>query len=79
MCVDLLGFSTRGEIVVTSGGILPYSVIGPILTVNTWSHVVATYSLTNGIRLYVNGTLVGTTGSMSYLPWANVRIDIYTR
>ena len=71
LCIDLLGFTAAGEITVTSGGILPFSVIGPILPVNTWTHVAATYSAIRGFRLYVNGTFVGTTGSISYLPWSN--------
>ena len=30
---------------------------GPILPVNTWTHIVLTYSQSNGVALYTNGTL----------------------
>ena len=41
---------------------------GPVLSIATWTHVVASYSITNGIRLWVNGTLVGASGSFAYRP-----------
>ncbi|CAF1232230.1 unnamed protein product [Adineta ricciae] len=34
-----------------------------ILPSNVWSHIAYTYSSNNGLRLYVNGTLMNTTGS----------------
>ena len=37
-------------------------IIGPVLSVRTWTHLGYTYSTTNGIRMYINGVLVGTTG-----------------
>ena len=39
--------------------------LGPILTINTWTHVVETFSLTNGLRLYVNGTLYASVPGIS--------------
>ncbi|CAF5199266.1 unnamed protein product [Rotaria magnacalcarata] len=41
-------------------------VTGPILQVNVWTHIVSSYSSTNGVRLWVNGTLIGATGGFSY-------------
>jgi hypothetical protein len=39
-----------------------------------WTHVVTTYSVTNAVRLYINGTLIGTTGSIGYLASGLVNI-----
>jgi hypothetical protein len=36
-----------------------------ILPLNKWTHIVTTFSIMNGLRLYVNGTLVNQT-SLSY-------------
>ncbi len=33
-----------------------------------WYHLVTSYSATNGIRLWINGTLIGSTGPFSYAP-----------
>ena len=33
---------------------------------NVWTHVAATYSPTNGSRLYVNGTLRGSVGAHNF-------------
>jgi hypothetical protein len=49
-------------------------VIGPILPANIWTHVAVTYSSTHGIRLYVNGTLNGTTASIIYSASSQVNI-----
>ncbi len=40
--------------------------VGPILPANIWTHVALTYLSTHGIRLYVNGTLNGTSTSFIY-------------
>ncbi|CAF3026912.1 unnamed protein product [Rotaria sp. Silwood2] len=40
---------------------------GPILTLDTWTHVGYTYSYPNGIRLYINGSLYSTTGIVSFV------------
>ena len=41
-------------------------VYGPAVTVNTWTHIVVTYSLTNGLTLYQNGIWIGNTGGFSF-------------
>ena len=62
-CIDFLGFSSTGNIVASAW---EYNnrqqVIGPFIQVNEWAHITTTYSTTNGLRLYVNGLFVGTTG-----------------
>jgi hypothetical protein len=62
-----MGFSSTGQIIVTIWGVTPQQVTGPVLVANIWTHVVQTYSLTNGLRLYVNGTLINTTGPQTNL------------
>ena len=66
-CIDFLGFSSTGHIVALA---LEYNnpgeVIGPIIQANNWTHIVTTYSTTNGFQLYVNGLLVGSTGQKPY-------------
>lgn len=47
-------------------GVVP--VTGPIIPVLTWTHIVTSYSSTNGVRLWVNGTLIGSTGPFYYSP-----------
>lgn len=66
-CVDLMGFSSTGQIIITGWGSSNRQVIGPIIPANSWTHVVSTYSLFNGYRLYVNGTFINTTGPMTYV------------
>ncbi|CAF1053260.1 unnamed protein product [Rotaria sp. Silwood1] len=39
---------------------------GPILPLNSWTHIGYTYSSSNGIQLYVNGALYSTTSSFSF-------------
>lgn len=73
-CVDLMGFSSTGQIIATGWGSTSQQVLGPILSANVWTHVASTYSPTNGVRLYVNGTLVGSTGAMAYLASGQVNL-----
>lgn len=67
-CFDLLGFSTTGQLIanlydtyVCCGLPCPchdsVSIGGPIMSINTWTHIVLTYSSSNGMALYTNGTL----------------------
>jgi hypothetical protein len=39
------------------------TIYGPFLTLNIWTHVSVTYSSVNGMTLYVNGVLFGSTGT----------------
>lgn len=69
-CFSLLGFDSSGSVVaqvMTSAGTV-VSITGPVLqTTSTWTHIVQTWSSTNGLRLYVNRTLAGsiTAGTFS--------------
>lgn len=73
-CVDLLGTSSSGQIISTVWNGSPQQLVGPVLPVNTWTHVGTTYSRSNGLRLYVNGSLIGSTGGVSYTASGMVNI-----
>ncbi|CAF3182712.1 unnamed protein product [Rotaria socialis] len=67
-CHNLMGLwsntGINGQIVV-QGWAWPI-IIGPFISTGTWTHVSVTYSFTNGLTLYVNGTLFGSTGSVAF-------------
>ena len=63
----MMGISASGEIVAATWNLSLQQIVGPVLVTNTWTHVVSTYSLSNGFRLYVNGTLVGSRGPLSFV------------
>lgn len=65
-CVDLLGFSSSGQIVATFWYTTVLKVVGQVIPMNTWTHIASTYSSSNGGRLYVNGTLIGNTGAPQF-------------
>jgi hypothetical protein len=63
-CIGLLGITTTGTTggqVYNSGSI---TIFGPLISMSpVWTHVVETWSTTNGLRLYVNGALVSSVPS----------------
>lgn len=65
-CGDFIGFSSTGQIIAAGWNGSLVEIIGPLLPTNAWTHIVYTYSKTNGVRLYINGTLKNATGSMRY-------------
>jgi hypothetical protein len=65
-CVDMMGLSSSGQIVAASWNGTVQEIVGPILTANVWTHDVSTYSESYGLRLYVNGTLVGSAAATAY-------------
>jgi hypothetical protein len=78
-CFNLIGITSTnvltGQIMV-QGCYWPI-IYGPFLTVNTWTHVSVTYSSANGMTLYVNGVLFGSTGAFTlctqtYLTWVQI-------
>ena len=56
-CVAPLGLTSTGQLMAYTYSGTPVSVLGPVVPANSWTHAVVTYSDTNGLRLYVNGTL----------------------
>jgi hypothetical protein len=56
-CFPLMGFSSNGSIVVQTWNGATTAVMGLILPTNAWTHIVQTWSSTNGLQLYINGGL----------------------
>ena len=68
-CLPIIGLSPSFQIIGQSWyrfGTVP--VIGPVVPMTVWTHVVTSYSDTNGVRLWINGTLIGSTGPFMYRP-----------
>ncbi|CAF0849601.1 unnamed protein product [Adineta steineri] len=65
-CVAFIGFHSSGKLIAQVYNSATVAVIGPTINLNVWTHVVETYSTTNGVTLYINGTLFGSTGATSY-------------
>ncbi|CAF0965701.1 unnamed protein product [Rotaria sp. Silwood1] len=65
-CYPFLGFTANGSIVAQMYSSIVKSVIGPSVPVaSDWTHIVETWSPTNGLRLYVNNILVASTTAMA--------------
>ena len=66
-CIPMLTLTSSGQLRAMSwSGGNPRAISGPIVSVNQWSHAVVTYSLSNGLLLYVNGSLYNSSTSFSY-------------
>ena len=55
----MLGFTSSGAIGVQGWNAGPVTLTGPAAVANVWTHLAVTYSSSNGLRLYVNGTQSG--------------------
>ena len=66
-CLPIMGLTSSGQIAINSWNNSNVPVTGPTVPLNTWTHVVGTYSPTNGERLYVNGTLQASVGGYSFM------------
>ena len=77
-CMPFIGFDSNGFVLAQIfDGIFVNTVSDSTHTVaiSVWSHIVQTYSSTNGVRLYINGTLVasqpyttyGASGQQNYI------------
>lgn len=57
-CLKFMGLSSTGQIQAQLfNGTANVPLIGPVMPIGVWNYVAYTYSATNGVRLYVNGTL----------------------
>lgn len=65
-CVGFLTMTSSGNIMANSWNGGTVTVSGPVPTLNTWTHVGYTYSSNNGLRLYINGVLYGSSGAFSF-------------
>ena len=59
-CLPFIGFAGNGNLALQIwGGSTANYVLGPIPPLNSWTHVVQTWSSANGLSLYINGALYG--------------------
>lgn len=65
-CLPIMGLTSSGQIAINSWNGSNVPLTGPLVTANVWTHVVGTYSPTNGERLYVNGILQTSTGAYGF-------------
>jgi hypothetical protein len=78
-CFNFIGITSptgvTGQLMVQGYG---WPIIyGSFLTINVWTHVSVTYSLADGMILYVNGVLFGSTGvsifsNTGYITWIQI-------
>ncbi|UJR27611.1 hypothetical protein I4U23_008892 [Adineta vaga] len=77
LCYDLLALTMTGALVVQfmESGFSVTGLQGPILPINTWSHIAVIYSRENGIRLLFNGQ-VYVTSSLIAIPQNIARWEV---
>ena len=63
-CIPIMGLTSSGQIAVNSWNSGSVPITGPSVPLLTWTHVAATYSSSNGERLYVNGVQYGSPSSV---------------
>jgi hypothetical protein len=66
--MPMIGFNKLGYLTIQSWGshgIYVTSSTSEMLSLNEWSYVTMTYSTQNGIRLFVNGSLINTYNTFS--------------
>ena len=71
-CIPMLTLTSSGRLRAMSWSGSQQAISGPTIFLNQWSHVVVTYSLNNGLRFYVNGSLFSSSSTFSYSASGNV-------
>jgi hypothetical protein len=66
LCLDVIGFDNQGHLVSQIQTNETISLTGPRININVWTHAAQTYSLINGLKLYINGTSINGTGPLFY-------------
>ena len=67
-CIPFIGLHSNGSIVAQlfiGGGLVPCVIGASTSSFTAWTHVVETWSTTNGLRLYIDGALTGTLSSVT--------------
>ena len=65
--LPMIGMNNVGQLTAISwNGSYYVKVTGPFVSANSWTHVVSTYSLSYGLRLYVNGSFSNASLPFSY-------------
>ncbi|CAF1370636.1 unnamed protein product [Didymodactylos carnosus] len=79
--ISLLGLTNSGQIVAQLQEASPVNiwqaVIGGFIPVNTWKHVACTFSVTNGLILYLNGVSQGSINGILTYYWTSGLYYIY--
>nr|ACD54691.1 DUF1628-like protein [Adineta vaga] len=70
-CYPITGLDSSGRIVFQLLGGAFADVVGTVPPLNEWTHIAQTYSPSNGLRLYINGVLSGSTGAFNTLGSGN--------
>jgi hypothetical protein len=74
-CASFIGFSSNGSLVAQVKTNTSFAtVLYPSLPLMSFTHIVQTWSSTNGLRLYINSYIVGSAAATSYsatLNWVN--------
>ena len=69
-CLAFIGFTSNGEIAIQSwSGFYNNNLValtGPSVSINVWTHIVQTYSSSNGMRLFINGSLFNQSNTFRY-------------
>lgn len=58
-CLPFLGFNSSGYLLPRFWPPLSVDIVGPMIRTGVWTHFTLTYSAANSLRLYVNGSLYG--------------------
>lgn len=62
----MLGLTSSNEIIGQTWNFTMVAVQGPVLQLGVWTHIVTSYSITNGVRLWVNGAFIGSSIPFTY-------------
>ncbi|CAF5012209.1 unnamed protein product, partial [Rotaria sp. Silwood1] len=65
-CIPMLGLTSSNEIIAQSWNSFMMTVQGPVLQLGVWTHIVTSYSINNSVRLWINGTLIGSSTTFTY-------------
>ena len=57
-CIPMLGITASNQTSAHSWSSGSVTITGPTILPDVWTHLVTTYSQLNGLRLWVNGTLI---------------------
>ncbi|CAF1403930.1 unnamed protein product [Adineta steineri] len=73
-CMPLLGFNSLGILIAQVSSLM---IIVPAFPLNVWTHIVQTFSMQNGLQLYMNGTLYQTVvGAPMTPPYQSMYVSI---
>ncbi|CAF1404866.1 unnamed protein product [Rotaria magnacalcarata] len=66
-CVHFLDMTSTGQIVANCWSGIGVTTNGPIVPMNIWTHIGYTYSINNGLRLYINGSQYSATSAFTFV------------